>query len=655
MSIINTDVWQRFKFLGNVSSNPGFDACAFVVTTTDYKNDKYKHNIWLYQQERMLQLTGFDDESTYVWLDDQTILFTSNRSKNKEEGIIQTDFFTISIHGGEAKKAFSIPMIVTDFKVLDQKTLIMSALCDVDFADIHKADKETIEKRAKTKKDEQFFEIIDQIPFYFNGSSFTSGKRNRLYRYDISNETLTPLTKIDFQVSSFQLSTDRTFCIVVGAPFRDVAKLINDLYEIDLKSKKIKKLSKGKQLIAAAYQIQNEILALVKPNNATYGLNQNVVITKFDRKKGTFESLVDPIYSIGNSINSDIRYAGSSLVQVIQDKLYYTLNVHDHSRLMEVDKDGNVRTIVDWPGSIDGYALVQGQWIFAALTRQQPQELYDIDQKALTSFNKLDEPLQIIAPKIIEFHIDHRQLKGWVLLPPKFSTKKKYPAILNIHGGPKTIYGEVYVHEMQVWANHGYVVMFTNPTGSDGQDNAFSDIRGKYGTIDYDDLMGFVDTVLDKYPNIDTKRLGVTGGSYGGFMTNWIIGHTQRFACAITQRSISNWTSFYGVSDIGYYFTQDQQQASMQKPQDMEKLWFHSPIKYVDQMKTPTLIIHSAKDYRCPVEQGYQLFTCLKENKVPTKMVMFHNENHDLSRNGKPKARQKRLDEMFGWFEQYLK
>lgn len=133
------------------------------------------------------------------------------------------------------------------------------------------------------------------------------------------------------------------------------------------------------------------------------------------------------------------------------------------------------------------------------------------------------------------------ELDGWILKPADFDEKRTYPAILDIHGGPKTAYGEVFFHEMQFWAGQGYVVFFCNPTGSDGRGDRFADLRGRYGQIDYEDLMAFTDAVLDRVPQIDTRRLGVTGGSYGGYMTNWIIGHTDRFAAAASQRSIANW------------------------------------------------------------------------------------------------------------------
>jgi dipeptidyl aminopeptidase/acylaminoacyl peptidase len=286
---------------------------------------------------------------------------------------------------------------------------------------------------------------------------------------------------------------------------------------------------------------------------------------------------------------------------------------------------------------------------------QQIKKVEDGKLVDVTDFNRFAvEDVYLAKPNKISVVSHGDTVDGWVLLPEDFDNKKSYPAILDIHGGPKTVYGEVYVHEMQVWANMGFVVMFCNPHGSDGKGNEFADIRGKYGTIDYEDILTFLDEVLEKYPNIDATRIGVTGGSYGGFMTNWIIGHTDRFKCAATQRSICNWTSFHGVSDIGYFFTPDQAGASLLNMEQHDKLWFHSPLRYASNFKTPTLVIHSKADYRCPIDQGYQMITALKEMNVDSKMVIFNNENHDLSRNGKPKARQKRLKEITAWMEKYL-
>ena len=651
MKKIETSHWQSFQFLANAISSPNKQALAYVVSTTDFDNDKYNHNVWIYQKDRNFQLTACDKVATYSWLNDSTLLFVGNR-KDKDDPIT-SDVYKISIYGGEATHYLNVPGKCSNLTIINEDEFLFISQDDDRYPDFYKANKEEKEKIIKERKDNEYYQEITQIPFYSNGGTYTSYKRNRLYRFDKVKEKLTPLTKMTLNVMDVQLNNDKTKALVLAQTHREVGELTNDLYELDLKTNKLKKLTKTKQSIYKAVYVKDAILCVVKEHNGVYGLNQNPVVASYNAKTKQLETIVDPLYSIGNSINSDARLLGSSLIQVIDDTVYFPLNVHDHSRLVKL-VDNKLETVLDVNGSLDGFASLYDEIIMIAMIKQNRQELITLKQQVLTNHNKENEDLQSVEPIELLYEVDKRKRKGWVMLPPQYNPKKKYPAILNIHGGPKTIYGTVYVHEMQVWANQGYIVMYTNPSGSDGQDNAFSDIRGKYGTIDYDELMGFVDEVLKQYPSIDQKRLGVTGGSYGGFMTNWIIGHTNRFACAITQRSISNWTSFYGVSDIGYFFTDDQQQANLLKPKDIDKLWWHSPIKYCDVMKTPTLIIHSEKDYRCPIEQAYQLFSVLKENKVETKMIMFHHENHDLSRSGKPKARQKRLDEMLDWFNQYL-
>ena len=267
----------------------------------------------------------------------------------------------------------------------------------------------------------------------------------------------------------------------------------------------------------------------------------------------------------------------------------------------------------------------------------------------------LDNKINSSLGKIEEFFYESNgdKIRGFVLLPVDFDKNKKYPTLLSIHGGPKTEFSNIFHHEHQVFANDGYIIIYTNPHGSSGNGVKYSDIRGKYGTIDYEDLMNFTDFAIKKYPQIDENNMGVYGGSYGGFMTNWIVSHTNRFKAANSQRSISNWTSFYGVSDIGYYFAPDQTGAN---PWDnLEKMWEQSPIKHAKNVKTPTMFIHSDEDYRCPLEQGLQMYTRIKENGVDTKMYIFHGENHELSRSGKPKARIKRLEKIKEWFDGYLK
>ena len=290
---------------------------------------------------------------------------------------------------------------------------------------------------------------------------------------------------------------------------------------------------------------------------------------------------------------------------------------------------------------------------------EHPGELYRLDLKnndlePVTAVNEeYVTQTEIVRPEAIEYKsFDDTTIHGWFMKPASFKEGCKYPMVTNIHGGPHAFYANTYFHEMQVFAAKGYAVLYVNPRGSHSYSQKFvNDVRGDYGNGDYEDIMAGVDFITGKYDWIDQENLGVTGGSYGGFMTNWIVGHTNRFKAAVTQRSISNWVSFRGVSDIGFYFSDWQIKADFN---DIEKMWHHSPIKYVDDIETPLLILHSENDYRCPVEQAEQLFIALKYKKKETEFVRFPAADHNLSRTGKPNLRVERLKHLTGWFDKYL-
>jgi len=248
---------------------------------------------------------------------------------------------------------------------------------------------------------------------------------------------------------------------------------------------------------------------------------------------------------------------------------------------------------------------------------------------------------------------DKTDIQGWIIKPPGFRKEKKYPSILQVHGGPHMQYGYHYLHEFFFLASKGYVVHCCNPRGSDGYGEEFkSAIDNRIGTVDYTDVMDWVKFVSRK-PYIDNKRRGVTGGSYGGFMTNWIIGKTNIFKAAVTQRSVSNNISFWGSSDFNWSF---QCEFGDKSPwEDHESYWRQSPMKYMKNVKTPTLVIHSEHDYRCDIEQGEQIFVALKVLGVDTEMIRFPDESHGLSRIGRTDRRISRLNHILRWFDKYLK
>ena len=249
--------------------------------------------------------------------------------------------------------------------------------------------------------------------------------------------------------------------------------------------------------------------------------------------------------------------------------------------------------------------------------------------------------------------LDGFVVEGWVMRPASAAAGTRCPAVLKIHGGPHAAYGNAFFHEFHLLAAEGYGVIYMNPRGSQGYGQAFTAAtRHDWGGKDYADLMTGLDHALAAHPWIDPTGLAVSGGSYGGFMTNWVVGHTRRFRAAVTDRSISNAYSQWGTSDLAYMKGFWEYPG---EPWEYPQFYLErSPITYVREIRTPLLIIHSENDFRCPMEQAEQLFVALKKQGTPTMLVRFPNESHDLSRSGQPRHRMERLRHMLTWFRTHL-
>ena len=247
---------------------------------------------------------------------------------------------------------------------------------------------------------------------------------------------------------------------------------------------------------------------------------------------------------------------------------------------------------------------------------------------------------------------DGKSIQGWILKPPDFDPSKKYPLILEIHGGPHAAYGNVYTHEFQWMAAKGYVVLFTNPRGSTSYGQDFGNIiQYRYPGDDYKDLMAGVDEVLKK-GYVDASRLGVTGGSGGGLLTNWTITQTQRFKAAVSQRDIADWYGFWFTADFTLFQPTWFRKAPWEDPQDFAA---RSPITHVANVTTPLMLVNGDADYRTPPSDGGEMmFRALKYRKIPTVMVRFPRETHELSRSGEPWHRVERLQHIVGWMDQWL-
>jgi dipeptidyl aminopeptidase/acylaminoacyl peptidase len=665
MEKLKLDDFTKYKFISGLRYSPTGKKLAFLLHEMDVENNKYLSNIYIYdlEKEGIIQLTSSNTVKSFVFKDENCLLFADMRGEKDKErskkGEAFTTYYEIPLTGGEAVKSFEIPLNVSKLEIIDEDRLMLIGQFDHNRPNLENLTDEEKEKALKKLEEEKEYQVLDEIPFWYNGIGFTNKIRSRLYIYHLKDKQLKPITDAFTNVEYFKLNDDKTKALIITNSFTDKMQIRDDLYLYDIEKDILERISHSSHFSYSFADFAKGSIIFIGSSMDKYGVNENRRIYLMDKDGNVKDILPSDVgLSIGNSVGTDCRYGSSRQIKLDGNYLYFITTEYGNAYLNRIDLEGNLEKLTEEKGSVDGFDVYDGKVIFVGFRSLKLQELYKLENKKeiqITNFNEwVNKERKLSTPERLTFQTKEGiTIEGWVMKPIDFEKGKKYPAILNIHGGPKTVYGEIFYHEMQYWANEGYVVFFCNPRGSDGRGNDFADIRGKYGTIDYEDIMKFTDVVLERYPFIDKERVGVTGGSYGGFMTNWIIGHTNRFKAAVSQRSISNWISKFCTTDIGYFFVEDQQAATPWS--DVEKLWFHSPLKYANKVKTPTLFIHSEEDYRCWMAEGLQMFTALKYHGVESRLCLFKGENHELSRSGKPKHRIRRLKEITNWFNRFLK
>ncbi|MBR6239435.1 MAG: S9 family peptidase [Clostridia bacterium] len=650
-----------YRFLSELNYSPDGDKAAAVISKADPDSNSYVSSIYLYKSGDWKRLTAMDKERGYVWEDNDHILFpavrTENDKKETEKDGPTTVFYRISTEGGEAERAFSLPLNVRRLERIDKKRWLVAGMVDPCFPDLYKAGEDARKEYMEREKKNADYEVLTSIPFYSNGGGYIKGRRTGLFIYDTETCGLIRFTVPLMDAESFAVSEGRIF--YSGFETGEVMEALrSNLYAYDIGTGKTTTLL---ELPCSIYDVTvyDGKLIILAESGSKYHISAEPKFYKVDTESGHYELFSDNYDSVGNSVGSDSRLGATHQIRTKKDGIYFIKTVRNDSVISKIDAEGKVTDVVKKAGSADDFDVNgNGDIILTGMYDGKLQEVYKAKDRIeqISSFNEevLKDTYTASFNKMTVMS-EGLDIDGWVLLPKDYDEKKSYPAILDIHGGPRTVYGEVFFHEMQFWANRGYFVFFCNPKGSSGRGLEFADITDEYGKTDFKNIMDFTDAVLERYPQIDKKRVGCTGGSYGGFMSNWILGHTDRFAAIATQRSISNWISFYGMSDIGYFFGKNQLAHDIYTDEGLKRLWDQSPLKYINDMKTPTLFIHSNEDYRCPLEQGMQLFTALKEKGVPARFCMFKGENHELSRSGKPLHRERRLKEITDWMDKYLK
>ena len=642
MKKIEIDTFLKFQFLSNPQFSPDGTKIAFTVSVPDLGSNGYLADLYLYDLETksVSRITAGGDAKTWAWTPDNTLLFSAARTdaekRDKENGI--THLYEIAPSGGEAVCRASVPAVITGIHLLPDGRYLLTIRHD-NYKDMRK----------------KSYEVFDELPFWGNGQGYTNAKRNRYAVYDLKSGDLAYVD--DEWTDCSQYSVFGNLLLYKAYPWKQrVMGIRPGVYLYDLATGEKVTLIDPDSMRTGVVSLLDEKTAIIAATDDSYkDTTKYCDFYRMNLAAGSMELIHPYESSIGiSSVGSDSRFGSGQTFKAVNGEFYYVSTVGDFSHLYKISRDGTVSDPLTEGSSCDSFDLANGHIASMEFCGMQIAELF-VDGVQVTHMNDwLTEEYDVRTPEAFTFTAsDGYEIHGWVLKPAGYEEEKSYPGILNIHGGPRTVYSDVYYHEMQMWANRGYFVFFCNPRGSDGRGTDFGNINGLYGTVDYQNLMDFTDEVLKRYPMIDASRLGVAGGSYGGFMTNWIIGHTDRFHAAASQRSISNWVSFEHNSDIGHTFILNNQGGNTRT--DVELLWKQSPLQFAPNCKTPTLFIHSDEDYRCYMAEGIAMFSAIKRNGCPAKLCLFHGENHELSRSGKPENRIDRMREIIEWMDTYLR
>ncbi len=349
---------------------------------------------------------------------------------------------------------------------------------------------------------------------------------------------------------------------------------------------------------------------------------------------------------------------GSTLLASVEDRG----NVHLYR--LSSDAGGQPEPLWTGEGVITGYDAAAGTIAFTLATSTQPPEVYVLDhgvQRRLTNLTAgfvAEAQLRPYEQFVVKSTDGTVDLDAWILTPPDFDPASSYPALVNVHGGPFTQYGNGFFDEFQMQARAGYVVIWCNPRGSSGREESFGRaICGPllggtgWGSVDHEDVMALVDTALATFPYIDADRLGILGGSYGGYMTSWVVGHSDRFKAACSERAANNLLSLEWASDAAGAFRTYFGVNHLDEPELYRSM---SPISYVRDIHTPLLVMHSENDLRCPIEQADQLFVALRLLERDVELVRFPGESHELSRSGSPAHRRQRAEIILEFFAKHL-
>jgi dipeptidyl aminopeptidase/acylaminoacyl peptidase len=660
--------------------SPDGAAVAYVVSRIDREANRYASAIWLAHLDgsgEPRQFTaGLKRDAEPRWSPDGSLLaFTSNRDGDVSQ------LYVGPVGGGEPRKLTDLKEDATHASWSpDGRALVFASRVR------DEAYEEEDEKKRRPRR-------ITRLQYKLDDVGWTGDRRQHLFVVPADgSRPPVQLTGGDFEDSSPAWSPGGSTIAFVSARHADWdVELCTDVYLIDAPA--IEADAHGGGAGAGMPEPRAGAAGMPEPRRVTAGGGQidGIAWSPDGHRLALLRYpaiLDDPRHSQVGVV--DVAVGEISLLTMALDRncnpyptprapacdaghLHFLVEDRGDTHLYRVAADGSrePELLVGGERGVHGFDVVAGRLAYVATEPTMLPELYVSEQvlrpdaaPAGRCVTRVGDPFAagrelVDAERFTAVSADGSEVEAWVMRPAGFEPGRTYPALLNIHGGPFGQYGNEFFDEFQVYCGAGYVVLFSNPRGSSGYSEDWGRaIRGPgelgpgWGSVDYEDCMAVVDEALRRFDFVDPERLGVIGGSYGGYMTSWIVAHTDRFKAAVSERSVNQFVSEWGSSDYGFDF---KGYLGGFLFEDVDSYLKVSPTTYAENIHTPLLILHSEDDLRCPVEQAEQLFVTLRLLKRPVEFVRFPAESHELTRSGSPVHRVQRFELVLEWFDRYLK
>ena len=659
---ITAEDLYNFELLSPPRISPDGKHVIYAQQRVDAKTEKKYSNLWIAPSDGSgaRQFTSGDqNDSQPRWSPDgKTIAFISNRGDEK-----QPQIYLIPFEGGEARALTELKGEIGALEWSPDGTQFVVQLRAKDAEVIAREEDEAKKKLGLVERH------YDRVFYKLDGYGFLPHERWHIWTVDTqSGETKQLTAGPVFDELEPAWSPDGKLIAYISNrnPDPDLARGDTSLFVIPAAGGAERQIETSSQALLPSFSPDGKWLAYIGQRDYTqWWQNNDLWVTPIDGSAAARNLTANFDAAIDTASINDLNFGHALQAPAWSPDgktLYFQVGKDGSNFLMSVNlRSGEIKTVLSEKGFVGGFDVDRAGKILAYFfgTMSDPGQIFvhpvgGQDSTQVTQANPWLQDVNLGSMEEVWFKgSDGNDLQGWILKPPAFDSSQKYPSILEIHGGPLAMYAEFFMHEFYYLAAQGYVVYFSNPRGGQGYGETHAKaIWQDWGNADYADLMCWTDYVAAQ-PYIDNERMGVTGGSYGGYMSLWIIGHTQRFQAAVPQRVVSNFVSMWGSSDLNWVF----QQVLGNKPpwEDLEKYWKHSPMAYIGNAKTPTLLIHSENDHRCPIEQGEQAFVALKTLGVDAEMVRFPEEPHGLSRVGRADRRIARLNHIARWMDKYLK